>query len=106
MLAALNFNENGMREQATTKEGIKRYDVVFPKFKNGGYTLREVKVECTFDYVESLMSSVEQLATEYSMNSSNVGQHHHAPPPLCSQFQHPDKTKAVENKTFKILSII
>lgn len=50
------------------------------------------------DYVESLMSTVEQLATEYSMNSSNVGQHHHAPPPLCSQYQHPDKTKAVEEK--------
>lgn len=47
MLAALHFNENGMREQATTKEGKKRYDVVFPKFKKGGYTIREVKVECT-----------------------------------------------------------
>lgn len=35
MLAALHFNENGMREQATTKEGIKRYDVVFPKYKKG-----------------------------------------------------------------------
>lgn len=38
MLAALHFNENGMREQATTKEGKKRYDVVFPKFKKGGGT--------------------------------------------------------------------
>lgn len=36
MLAALHFNENGMREQATTKEGKKRYDVVSPKFKKGG----------------------------------------------------------------------
>lgn len=52
MLAALHFNENGMREQATTKEGKKRYDVVFPKFKKGGgYTVREVKVECTFGKV-------------------------------------------------------
>lgn len=30
------------------------------------------------NYVKSLMSSVEQLATEFSMNSSNVGQYHHA----------------------------
>lgn len=51
MLAALHFNENGMREQATTKEGKKRYDVVFPKFKKRGYTIREVKVECTFGKV-------------------------------------------------------
>lgn len=51
MLAALHFNENGMREQATTKEEKKIYDVVFPKYKKGGYTLREVKVECTFGKV-------------------------------------------------------
>lgn len=38
MLVALHFNENGMKEQATTKEGKKRYDVVFPKFKKGGGT--------------------------------------------------------------------
>lgn len=44
------------------------------------------------------MSSVEQLATEYRMNSSNVGQHHHPPPPLCSQYQLPDKTKADKEK--------
>lgn len=36
MLAALHFNENGMREQATTKEEKKIYDVVFPKYKKGG----------------------------------------------------------------------
>lgn len=35
MLAALRFNENGLREQATTKEGRKRCDVVFPNYKKG-----------------------------------------------------------------------
>ncbi|XP_062596145.1 uncharacterized protein LOC134257557 [Saccostrea cucullata] len=36
ILAALHFNENAMREQASTKEGRKRYDVIFPKFKKRG----------------------------------------------------------------------
>lgn len=78
------------------------------KKKRGGYTFWEVKVECTFgkvlqyrnlsvkfdfplslnkvlqffflliDYVKSLMSNVKQLASEFSKNSSNVGQHYHA----------------------------
>lgn len=47
-LAALHFNENGMRDQAVTKAGNKRYSIVFPKFKKGGYTVREVKVDCTY----------------------------------------------------------
>lgn len=37
-----------MRDQATTKSGEKRFSVVFPKFKKGGYTVREVKVDCTY----------------------------------------------------------
>jgi len=44
----MHFNENGMRDQATTKDGDKRYSVLYPKYKKGGYTVREVKVDCTF----------------------------------------------------------
>lgn len=52
MLAALQFNENGMREQATTKEGKKDMTSCSPSIKRGGvYTLRKVKVECTFGKV-------------------------------------------------------
>ena len=47
-LAALHYNENGMRDQAVTKAWKKRYSIVYPKFKKGGYTVREVKVNCTF----------------------------------------------------------
>lgn len=53
MLAALQYNENGMREQATTKEGKKDMTSCSPSIKKGGgvYTLRKVKVECTFGKV-------------------------------------------------------
>jgi hypothetical protein len=46
-LACLHYNENTMRDQAVTKDGQKRYDVVFPKFKKGGYTVRGIKTRCT-----------------------------------------------------------
>lgn len=36
MLAALQFNENGMREQATTKEGKKDMTSCFPSIKKRG----------------------------------------------------------------------
>ena len=49
MLAALHFNENSSRSQAERKaDGEKRYKIAFPKFKKGGYTVRQIKVEPTF----------------------------------------------------------
>ena len=47
-LAALHFNENNNRAQATMKQGEDRYDVVFPKYKKGGYIVRKVTVDPTY----------------------------------------------------------
>lgn len=37
-----------MREQAFTKDGQAQYNIVYPKFKKGGFTVREVKIGCTY----------------------------------------------------------
>ena len=47
-LAALHFNENSGRAQATTKQGEEQYDVGFPKYKKGGYIVRKVTVDPTY----------------------------------------------------------
>ena len=47
-LAALHFNENSGREQATTQHREERYDILFPKFKKGGYIVRKVTVDPTY----------------------------------------------------------
>ena len=47
-LAALHFNEKSGRGQALTKQGSKRFDVVFPKYKKGGYVVRKVLVNATY----------------------------------------------------------
>ena len=47
-IAILYFNENTKREQATTLEGEERFDVLFPKYKAGGYVVKKVKVDPTF----------------------------------------------------------
>ena len=48
MLAALHYNENSRREQATTAAGDKRYVVMFPKHKKGEHTVKPVKEPCTY----------------------------------------------------------
>ena len=48
MLAALHYNENSRREQATTAAGVKRYVVMFPKHKKGEHTVKQVKEPCTY----------------------------------------------------------
>jgi len=47
-LAALHFNENSSRKHAVTKQGEERYDILFPKYKKGGYIVRKVTVEPTY----------------------------------------------------------
>lgn len=47
-MAALHFNENSNREQAKTKEGNECYDIVYPKFKKGGHTVKKVTVKQTY----------------------------------------------------------
>lgn len=36
-LAAVHYNENGMRDQAVNKDGQPQYNIVYPEFKKGGY---------------------------------------------------------------------
>ena len=46
--AALHFNENSNREQVVTINGEERYDIVFPKYKYGGYIVRKVLKDPTY----------------------------------------------------------
>ena len=52
-LAALHFNENTNRVQAVTKQGTRRYDVVFPKYKKGGYVVKKVLTNATYGKVQN-----------------------------------------------------
>ena len=47
-MAALHFNENANRKQAQTKGGEDRYDVIFPKYKKGGYVVRKIVQNPTY----------------------------------------------------------
>ncbi|KAF1382358.1 hypothetical protein PFLUV_G00142970 [Perca fluviatilis] len=53
-LAALHYNENADRGQATTSSGDPRFKLSFPKSRKGECRARPVKTEATFRYVDDL----------------------------------------------------
>jgi hypothetical protein len=46
-LTALHFNENCRRDQATTRDGKARFNVVYPNLKKEA-TVRKILVDTTF----------------------------------------------------------
>jgi len=48
ILAAVHFNFNLQREVAVTEDNRQRQKVVYPKFKNGEATVRDVRVKPNF----------------------------------------------------------
>lgn len=50
-LAALHFNENSQRKQATTKTGNAMYAVSYPKARKGEGVAKEVKSKTNVWYV-------------------------------------------------------
>ena len=47
-LAALHYNENSKRIQASTKEGEVRWHILYPRYKQGDYTVRPLKTNPTY----------------------------------------------------------
>ncbi|XP_060077949.1 uncharacterized protein LOC132557477 [Ylistrum balloti] len=90
LLAALHFNENVGRAQALFPNGDKRFSIIFPKQKNGDFTVRQVKTQCTFNYVEDLISATIAHVQCVQMPYCKINGE--APPPLCQNFVHPEKS--------------
>jgi len=47
-LAALHYNENADRKQATTSDGKLQYSIRFPKFKKDGFSVTALKEDTTY----------------------------------------------------------
>lgn len=58
ILAAVHFNFNLKREtKKRNADGEERIKVCYPKFKNGEATVRDVRVQPNFDYVEEIFQT-------------------------------------------------
>ncbi|CAN7939902.1 unnamed protein product [Ixodes pacificus] len=96
-VAALHFNENGDRPQATTKEGKKRFLVKRPK-QTKRPIASPMKGPCTFAYVQELMKETLALNCHYpSYRAARKANCIEAPPSLSSGFQRPNKDLLISN---------
>ncbi|XDV25389.1 hypothetical protein PO909_029312 [Leuciscus waleckii] len=85
-LAALHYNENAGRPQATTAAGQPLLKVTFPKAKEGEYRVREGKRQATFRYVDDLLDLIfDQVFVDPAPYADEVLRIP-IPPPLCPEY--------------------
>ncbi|XP_049517016.1 uncharacterized protein LOC119440580 [Dermacentor silvarum] len=92
-LAALHYNENSGREQASTKAGTLRWRVKFPKATGGTPVACPVKEKTTYRYVERLLD-----AAMTGGNRLSAFKNAKAPPPLSSAFAKVAKEELVKKR--------
>ncbi|XP_019716472.1 uncharacterized protein LOC109510542 isoform X4 [Hippocampus comes] len=90
ILAAMHYNENAGRPQNVTKEGIHSYCIVYPKYKSGGYSLRKILLDATYDYVNDCLSEVMKLIA--IQNKYRTGDVCVDPQFLTAALNRPDRT--------------
>uniref|UniRef100_A0A8C2PX67 Uncharacterized protein n=1 Tax=Cyprinus carpio TaxID=7962 RepID=A0A8C2PX67_CYPCA len=90
-LAAMHYNENAGRSQASTADGGLRYSIVFPKFKHGEFMVRALKSNPTTGYIEKLMELLFHHVVEDPQPYLDFSGQMTVPEKLCDQFIRPDK---------------
>ncbi|KAM9328821.1 uncharacterized protein KZ484_020184 isoform 2-T2 [Pholidichthys leucotaenia] len=96
LLTVMHFNENAERAQKTTVAGKEKFGLYFPKWKKGGYVVRKLLGDPTFDYAADVVTEV--LALCQSGDEDQPAYHIEEPLPLSSDFHHPDKDTAVAER--------
>lgn len=57
ILAIVHFNQNLHREVRTSQDGVAQVKIVYPKFKNGDATVRDVRVKQNFGKCRDFLAS-------------------------------------------------
>lgn len=99
LLAAMHYNDNADRPQAMNSAGQLMYNIRFPKYKKGDFSVVPVKGDPVYNYVDNLLC---RLFTDVVNNKQEFQQLVHnitVPPSLCSEYHHPNPSEAIENFT-------
>ncbi|XP_071480983.1 uncharacterized protein [Diadema antillarum] len=94
-LAALHYNENSDRPQATTREGKKSYKLKKLKYRPGKATVTPFKGPQRFEYVAELMSEVARSTRTYK---DQAEQRQQAPPSLTSKYSYQTKEDIIKQQ--------
>ncbi|XP_071505513.1 uncharacterized protein [Diadema antillarum] len=91
-LAAMHFNENSKKQQATTSTGKKRFKLSKPKYKPGRASVKPVKESSSFSYVDDLLADVA-MGNRLSWQGMRRKA---APPPLSSKHTYESKDELIK----------
>ncbi|XP_067290036.1 uncharacterized protein [Pseudorasbora parva] len=104
-LAAMHYNENSERKQATTEAGQLRWHIQYPRYKKGECTVRPLKTSPTYGYVQRLMELLFDCVLEQPQQFQEKLKEVDVPDPLCTQFTRPEKWEAVALHTSRFKSM-
>ncbi|KAK7877112.1 hypothetical protein WMY93_032192 [Mugilogobius chulae] len=97
LLAALHYNQNSSREVARNPDGEVRYAVRYPRFRKGGWVVRPIKENPSYEYAFALMEDLQQTYTRcpQELKESSAVLSSCAPKPLSASFQKVAKDDAI-----------
>ena len=95
-LAAIHYNENAGTKQMHTHSGEPIFQKIYPKYKKGGYFVRKVLKNQTFDYIDKHWTQVQKECQKLSEGRRQVVSWSTLPPNQCANFEHPDKENDIE----------
>ena len=89
----MHCNENAGRDQKRNQQGELEFAVSFPKHKQGGYTIRKILKDCTYNYTDQLFCTLLDILKQGNFREQVNNE---VPPPLCASFVKPNKAQTVE----------
>ncbi|XP_068673626.1 uncharacterized protein [Montipora foliosa] len=99
IIAALYFNLNLLREVKKNTDGTEQVKVLWPKFENGEATVRDVKVEPKFEYVEDIYQT---YLVAWEKNQLKVAMQELSamnPPPMNTMLEKQAREEAIMKRT-------
>ncbi|XP_020630839.1 uncharacterized protein LOC110067836 isoform X2 [Orbicella faveolata] len=95
IIAALYSNLNLLREVKKNADGTEQVKVVWSKFKNGKATVRDVKVEPNYDYVEDIYQTYIESQEKGQLGVAMQELSDMNPPPMNTMLERQSREEAI-----------
>ncbi|XP_031551765.1 uncharacterized protein LOC116289030 [Actinia tenebrosa] len=67
IIAATHFNHNLQRKVKTSEDGSEKVTIVYPKFRNGEATVRSVRVQPNYDYIDRVYDTFIEAQSQKNL---------------------------------------
>ncbi|KAK3716293.1 hypothetical protein QZH41_014572 [Actinostola sp. cb2023] len=98
IIASVHFNHNLHRDIRGNEDGTEQVRIVYPKFKNGEATVRNVRVEPNFEYVEDIYQTFILAQQENTLPAASQELTDMTPLPMDTMLNKQSKQEAIEKR--------